>query len=98
MALAKQQSIFPDAQADLFPAAPVRYRPDPQHVRNRLDALLTEARAARTLPWSEAVVGLYRGVFRQLPLHLQEAEGAQYRMAFEAELKRLGAPAEDAAA
>jgi hypothetical protein len=97
MALARQQSLFPDPQGDLFPAAPAAYKPKIEHVRNRLNALLVEARAAAVMPWSEAVVDLYRGVFRQLTPHLPEEEAVQYRHDFETELLRLGAPQRDAA-
>jgi hypothetical protein len=86
-----QPDLFaPESQPDLFgtETAP-SYRPDPDKVRARLHRILGEARAARTLPWEPARVSLYRTIFPQLTLWLPEAEGAQLRLEFEAELTRL---------
>ena len=81
-----------ESQSDLFgtEAAPA-YRPDPEKVRARLRHILGEARAARTLPWEPGRLSLYRTIFPQLTLWLPEAEGAQLRLEFEAELARLQA-------
>jgi hypothetical protein len=65
------------------------YRGDPERVRMRLQVLLSEARAAETLPWSEDEARLYRTVFPQMSLWLPEEEASQLCAAFEAELARL---------
>jgi hypothetical protein len=81
-----------DAQADLFgPERVAQHKPDPVKVRRRLESILIEARAADTVPWSPAIVSLYREIFPRMSLYLPEEEGAQYRFAFETELKRLEA-------
>jgi len=79
-------------QADLFGPAPQPvYRPDPDRVRRRLDSLIAEARAAEILPWSPAIVLLYREIVPRMSGYLPEEEGAQYSFDFENELKRLEA-------
>jgi hypothetical protein len=67
------------------------YRPDPDSVRAELYKILTEARAAQTLPWEPRKVLLYRTIFPQMTNWLSDAEGAQLRFEFEAEIKRLEA-------
>lgn len=67
------------------------YRPDPDQVRARLECILVEARAAKTLPWEPTRVSLYRTIFPQMTLWLPEEEGAQLRFEFEAEMARLEA-------
>lgn len=91
--VSRQPDLFgPDAQPDLFGDEPApAYRPDPDKVRARLNRILTEARAARTLPWDPARVSLYRTIFPQMTLFLPEDEAAQLRFEFEAELTRLQA-------
>jgi hypothetical protein len=81
-----------ETQADLFGAEPVPiYRPDPDKVRSRLQKILAEARAAKSLPWEPTTVSLYRTIFPQLTNWLPEEEGAQLRFQFEEELARLEA-------
>jgi hypothetical protein len=79
------------AQGGLFeaPAKPA-YRPNPDKVRNRLEKLLAEAREARAMPWEPSQHSLYRLIFPQMTLWLPEDEALQYRLAFEAEMERLG--------
>jgi len=93
MARTAQSEIFDgDPQSDLFGAeAAPAYRPDPEKVRARLHRILTEARAAQTLPWEPARVSLYRTIFPQLTHWLPEEEAAQLRFEFEAEMSRLQA-------
>jgi hypothetical protein len=82
----------PEMQTDLFGADPVpAYRPDPEKVRSRLHKILAEARAAKTLPWEQTTVSLYRTIFPQMTNWLPEDEGAQLRFQFEEELARLEA-------
>jgi hypothetical protein len=68
-------------------------RPNLGKVRARLEKLLAEARAARTMPWEPSQLSLYRLIFPQMTLWLPEDEGARYRLAFDAEIYRLGPPA-----
>jgi len=82
----------PEAQSDLFGAeAAPAYRPDPDKVRARLHRILAEAKGARTFPWDQGRISLYRTIFPQMTLFLPEEEGAQLRFEFEAELTRLQA-------
>jgi len=88
------ETEFPDAdaQADLFgPDAKPQYKPDADKVRRRLEAILAEARAASTVPWSPAILLLYREIYPRMSGYLPEDEGAQFRFEFETELKRLKA-------
>jgi hypothetical protein len=84
------------AQADLFgdPAvAPKAYVPDPRHVRNRLNEMLTVMRSSQSWPWEPVMVELYRE--RVLPYlcdKLPDAdEAARFRAEIEAEIARLDA-------
>lgn len=70
---------------------PKRYRPDPDDVRARMQALLGEVRAADTLPWSDSDVRYYATVFPQMANWLPDDEAAQLCFAFEIELERLKA-------
>ena len=67
------------------------YRPDPDKVRARLHKILSQARAARTLPWDSSRASLYRTIFPQMTLFLPEQEAAQLRFEFESEMARLEA-------
>jgi hypothetical protein len=82
-----------EAQPDLFglETAPA-YRPDHDKVRARLNKILAEAKAAKSLPWDPSRASLYRTIFPQMTLFLPEQEGAQFRFAFEAEMARLEVP------
>ena len=80
-------------QGELFDAPPkVAYRPNPDKVRARLEKLLAEARAARTMPWEPSQLSLYRLIFPQMTLWLPETEALRYRIAFQAEMERLTLP------
>lgn len=83
-----QLDMFAD-EADLLPSAPVVFRPDADRVRRRLARILTEARAAATMPWDDNQLRLYEKVVPQMSLALPEAEAAQFRLEFEAEVARL---------
>lgn len=78
-------------QPDLFGApADKAYVPDPRHVRNRLENLLAQMRAADTWPWEPVIVRLHRD--RNLPYLwglLPDEEAAEWRRCFHAELARL---------
>jgi hypothetical protein len=88
MPRAAQVSLFSDDQPDMFGPAPA-WKPNPDKVRARLHRLLAEARAARSL--EPSTLSLYRTIFPQMSLFLPEEEGAQLRLAFDAELERLSA-------
>lgn len=95
MARSNQANLFADDQADMFGTEPApTYRPNKDKVRARLQKLLAEARAAQALPWDRSTLSLYRTIFPQMSHFLPEDEGAQLRLAFEAELSRL-IPAQD---
>ena len=42
------------------------------------------------MPWEPSQLSLYRLIFPQMTLWLPEDEALQYRLAFEAEMERLG--------
>jgi hypothetical protein len=88
-----QPDLFRAAeQSDLFGADPLpAYRPDPQKVRARLHKILAEARTAQKFPWEPTRVSLYRTIFPQMTDWLPDEEGAQLRLEFEAEIRRLEA-------
>ena len=80
------------AQADMFGApAPKAYVPDPRRVRNRLEDLLRQLKAAETFPWEPVIVRLHRD--RNVPylcdLLPDREEAERWREAFAAELARL---------
>jgi hypothetical protein len=93
MASPRQGDLFANDQADPSDddfETPV-YHADPDKVREELNRILAEARAARTMPWDERRTALYRLIFPQMTGCLPEEEGAQLRFEFEAELERLQA-------
>ena len=86
-----QPDLFGHSQAEIFApgAAPIAYLPDPDRVRARLARILSEARAAQTLPWDRSRADLYRIIVPQMTLSLPEDEAAQWRLEFETEMARL---------
>jgi hypothetical protein len=93
MTAPRQGDLFGNEQPD--PAGedfetPV-YHADPDKVRAELNRILTEARAAQTMPWDARKAALYRLIFPQMSNALPEEEGAQLRFEFETELTRLEA-------
>jgi hypothetical protein len=94
MARPTQPDLFAsEPQPELFndDAAPPAYRPDLDDVRMRLHRILAEARAAKTLPWDEDKVLIYRTIFPHMAGWLPEEEGAQLRFQFDTEMARLKA-------
>ena len=93
MASPRQGDLFgndqPDPSDEDF-ETPV-YHADPDKVREELNRILAEARAARTMPWDARRAALYRLIFPQMTGCLPEDEGAQLRFEFETELERLKA-------
>jgi hypothetical protein len=93
MQSSRQGDLFGhDQQDDLFDDRPTpTYYPDPEVVRAELHRILAEARAARTLPWDQRHLLLYRTIFPQMTGCLPEEEAAQLKFEFETELERLEA-------
>ena len=88
----RQPDLFePDPQAELFDEnrPPKLYRADPEKVRRELLAVLAEAKAAKTLPWSRADLRYHQTVFPQKSRWLPEAEAAKLCSDFARELERL---------
>jgi len=70
MASSNQLDLFGTDQPELFDedAPTVYYHGDPDPVRARLYRLIAEARAAKTLPWDDDSVRLYRKIVPQMVL------------------------------
>lgn len=87
---------MPPAQSDLFGevlAPRQAYVPDPRHVRNRLDEMLSLMRSAESWPWEPVMVTLYRDnvlpyLYDKLP---DREEAARFRAEIDAEIARLDA-------
>jgi hypothetical protein len=79
-------------QFELFGGEPAsNCGPTADDARELLHSILTEARAAETMPWAPVNARLYRTLFPQMTFWLPEDEGAQLRFEFETELARLEA-------
>jgi hypothetical protein len=78
-------------QGDMFGTpAPKVYVPEPQHVRNRLESMLSQLKGARTWPWEPVMVRLHRD--RNIPYLcglLPAEEADRWRAKFDAEMARL---------
>ena len=91
---ATQPDLFGGAEPELAGAVPGRpgvFRGDPDRVRGRLAAIIAEARAADTMPWTRNDLACFRTIVPQMTLWLPEDEAAQWRLAFEHEVERLAA-------
>jgi tRNA nucleotidyltransferase/poly(A) polymerase len=93
MASPRQGDLFGNEQADQSGEdfETPEYHADPEKVREELNKILAEARAARTMPWDARRASLYRTIFPQMTNWLPEDEGAQLRFEFETEIARLEA-------
>lgn len=95
----RQPDLFGTPQSDLFAdeaeqaPAPRSHAPSPDQVRLHLTHILTQARAAETLPWDARKTGFYKQVVPQMTLWLPEDEAAQWRLDFSREIARLEASA-----
>lgn len=78
-------------QDDLLPAEPASYAPNPERVRGKLNAVLSELRQAETMPWDRKKRAYHQLLFPQMTRSLPEGEAAQLILAFEAEMQRLNA-------
>lgn len=80
------------AQPDLFAGTPQpapSYLPDPAKVREKLFAVLAQARAAPEQAWRAADRSYYAVVFPQMCNWLPASEAVELRAAFAVELARL---------
>ena len=93
MASARQGDLFGNDQEDHSGEdfETPEYHADLDKVREELNRILAEARAAKTLPWDAKRTALYRTIFPQMTNSLPEEEGAQLRFEFEAQITRLKA-------
>ncbi len=91
--MAYQPDLFrPDPQSAPREDQPERlYSADPERVRAKLHLILSEARAASSMPWERPKLALYRTIFPQMTNWLPEDEARQLCFDFEAELARLEA-------
>jgi len=90
----KQGDLFSaEPNSGLFSgeAAPVAVRANPEKVRAKLNRVLGEMRVASAIPWGARELRYWRTVVPQMSLWLPEEEAAQVRLAFAAEIRRLGA-------
>ena len=65
--------------------------PNPDEVRAELNAILSQMRAAQSMPWDDDRTSLYRVIVPQMTGCLPDDEAAQLRFDFETELARLNA-------
>ena len=84
-----QPTLF--AEEDM---APKRYVPNPQYVRNRLQSMLDEMRAATNWPWEPVIVSLrcdsvLPRLYELLP---DRDEARRWRAQIDDEIARLNAP------
>ncbi len=63
--------------------------PDPDKVRQKLNALLETARNAETMPWPEKKARLWQIVFPNMANWLPDDEANQLRFEFAREIERL---------
>jgi hypothetical protein len=83
-----QGSLFGPGE-DRLQAPVQRYLPDPEKVRQRLLALLDQARSADRMPWPERDARMWRIVFPNMANWLPDEEAAQLRLDFAREMERL---------
>ena len=67
---------------------PIRHTPDT--IRARMVALLTQARAAETMPWTPREVRSHTVMFPEMAKWLPLEEGEQLLIEFKNEMERLG--------
>ena len=83
-----QGSLFGDGEDRMQPP-PTDTRPDPARLRARLLKLIDKARNAKTNPWSEREVRMWRRIVPNMASWLPEEEGRQIVRDFTTELDRL---------
>lgn len=70
-----------------------RFIPDPEAIRQRLNALLEIARRAEAMPWPDRDARMWQTVFPQMTNWLPGEEAEQLRLDFSREIERLKAAA-----
>ena len=88
-----QMSLFGETDDRIPHPEQDAYRPDPDHIRRRLHAVLETARAAPATPWPERKLRLWQTVFPNMANWLPEEEADQLRFEFAQEVERLKAAA-----
>lgn len=85
---------------ELF-AEPMAITPPVKHtaatIRAKMLAILGEARAAKSMPWTPRALRSHTAMFPYMAEWLEEQEGKQFLLDFKAEMDRLEAPAEQVA-
>lgn len=89
--------LFGNGQESLFGDSPDRiphpkqdlFTPDPEHIRERLYAVLETARAAPVKPWPEKKQRMWQIVFPNMAKWLPDDEADQLCFEFAQEIERL---------
>lgn len=85
---APQGSLFGPAESRM--KAPQQSTiPDPELVRQRLNALIEKARSAKRMPWSDRDARMWQTVFPNMANWLPDDEANQLRFEFAQEMERL---------
>ena len=69
----------------------------PETIRAKMLAILGEARAADTMPWTPRLIRSHTAMFPYMAEWLEEREAKQFLLDFKAEMDRLQAPVEQVA-
>ena len=90
--MTRQLNLFGETEPELPGAEETAaLQVDPDKVRAELLRVPAEIRGAQTAPWDARRTLYWRTVFPQMTNWLPDEEGAQLRLAFEAEIRRLDA-------
>lgn len=84
-----QHSMFGETAGRMPNPKAQSYKPDPEHIRQRLHSLLDAARGASRMPWNDRDTRMWQVVFPQMANWLPEDEANQLRFEFAQELERL---------
>jgi len=87
-----QFSLFGEGE-DRLAAPQQSFTPNPETIRQRLNALLSKAREAESMPWTEREARMWQTVFPNMAKWLPQAEAEQLRLNFAQEMQRLRAAA-----
>jgi hypothetical protein len=88
--MSDQFSLFGEGDGRLQAPAP-RTVDHEASARAKLSAVLSAARAARTMPWPEREARMWQTVFPQMARWLPDDEAEQMRLEFAREIARLKA-------
>lgn len=84
-----QGSLFGDATDRIPQPRQPDIAPNPERVRQKLNALLDTARSASTMPWDSRKADMWQIVFPQMANWLPGDEADQLRFEFAQEIERL---------